>query len=149
VLALTCLLLVAVLYAGYRWTGQGSLDPAQLSGVAWVLVSAYALYKPGLTEAIVEAARAAPGGGVRVALLLASFELATQFKSELEALMQEDGVELVMGNEDEARIFAGADSDGAQGVQTDDGVVDVDDGVVELGLRRMAELCGGTAVRDL
>ena len=74
-------------------------------------------------------------------MLLASFELATQFKSELEALMQADGVELVMGNEDEARIFADADSDDAQGVQTD--------GVVELGLRRMAELCGGTAVRDL
>jgi predicted Rossmann-fold nucleotide-binding protein len=82
----------------------GGLALGDLAGAAWVFLSGYCLYCPGLLERCVELAA---GAGCRVALDLGSYEIVRAFRGPLGAVLAGGGVALCFCNEDEAAEVAG------------------------------------------
>lgn len=74
-------------------------------GAAVVHVEGYLLFKPDLMRAALSAARAA---GARISLDLASFTVVESSRPLLEELV-DAGVDILIGNADEARAFTGRD----------------------------------------
>lgn len=81
-----------------------SFTPERFAGARLVMMEGYVLFNHALAFAVVEAARAA---GCEVALDLASFEVVEANRVVLEELL-EGRVDLVFGNEDEARAWKGS-----------------------------------------
>ena len=127
---------------------EGNIAADCFSGCAWVSLSLYALYTPGLAGAVVGCARL---NGCHLALHLGSWELVRRFRGELRALLTSGCVRAVFCNEREAREFAADEATGEPGC-AEDALEELTrlcgTAVVTLGPRGCVARCGAQTVRQ-
>lgn len=85
------------------------LVPAALAASGWLYIEGYLCTSASARAAVREARRQAQAAGVKQSLTFSDPAMTQFFKPQLDEML-EDGVDLLFCNEDEARLWAGADS---------------------------------------